>query len=462
LHREWGSALEEMMISMHGTGPQNRHGTWAALVVAMILVTASCEAADDIEHGDDILDDDSEQVEEVVSVEDSTTDDSDAGDAVEEPTATPEPESTATPEPAPTETLAAESEVETEARGPPEGDVTFYHFDVGQADATLIQAPNATILIDAGDWQRDDVVPHLQSIGVETIDLFILTHPHADHIGQVPQVMETYSVGEVWMTGWQHDTQTFEHAIDAVHDSDAGYHEPRAGETETFGDLIVEVIHPVDPLADIHDNIAVRISFGDFAAVYTGDAEAQHESEMISREHELSAQVLQLGHHGSSTSTTSEFLNAVSPEVAIFSAGAGNTYGHPHGEVVERVQTAGIHLYGTDVHGTIVVNTDGETYNLDIQHEGSIAVQPPEATSAPEPEPEAGPDPPAQEAPAGCIDINSASFEELQQIHQIGPDRAQQIINLRPFASVDAMTRINGIGPARLDEIKAQGLACVP
>jgi competence protein ComEC len=447
------------MISMQGTGPRNRRWAWALLVVAMMLVTAACEA---VEETEDTAVDEPDQDEKVVSPDDSTTDDVDERDAVEEPTAAPEPESTATPEPAPTETPAAESEVETVARGPPEGDVTFYHFDVGQADATLIQAPDATILIDAGDWQRNDVVPHLQTVGVEAIDLFILTHPHADHIGQVPQVMETYSVGEVWMTGWQHDTQTFERAIDAVHDSDAGYHEPRAGETETFGDLIVEVIHPVDPLADIHDNIAVRITFGDFAAVYTGDAEAPHESEMISRGHELSAQVLQLGHHGSSTSTTSEFLNAVSPEVAIYSAGVGNTYGHPHGEVVERVQTAGIHLYGTGVHGTIVVTTDGETYNLDIEHEGSIAVQPPEATAAPEPEPEAEPDPLAQEAPAGCIDINSASFEELQQIHQIGPDRAQQIIDLRPFSSVDDMTRISGIGPARLDEIKAQGLACVP
>ena len=126
----------------------------------------------------------------------------------------------------------------------PDGELVIHHFDVGQADATLIQAPGATILIDAGDYRRSDVVPYLRSAGVSRIDLFILTHPHADHIGQVPQIMAAFPVVEIWMSGWEHTTQTFERAIDAILASDAGYHEPRAGETLEIGSLIIEVINP--------------------------------------------------------------------------------------------------------------------------------------------------------------------------------------------------------------------------
>lgn len=335
----------------------------------------------------------------------------------------------------------------------------LYHFDVGQSDSTLINGEDVTILIDAGDWRSDDVYGHIQSAGVSAIDLVILTHPHADHIGQMPEIMANFEVGEVWMSGWEHDSQTFDGVLDAVLNSDAGYHEPRAGETETYGDVVVEVIGPVEPLTGIHDGLSVRVSFGNFSAVYTGDAEAAHESEMINRGHDLNATLLQLGHHGSSTSTCSAFLDAVSPEIAIYSAGTDNQYGHPHDEIVSRVQGAGIDLFGTAVHGTIVVTTDGGSYTVETDHESDISPAPvqPEETD-PEPQDSEGESP----APDGCIDINTADFDQLQQIQHIGPDRAQAIIDMRPFASLDALTRINGIAAGRLSDIKAQGLACVP
>ena len=185
---------------------------------------------------------------------------------------------------------------------------------------------------------------------------------------------------------------------------------------------------------------------------------------MIARGHDLRADVLQLGHHGSRTSSSSEFLQAVSPEVAVYSAGVSNQFGHPHQEVVDRVQSLGIDLYGTAEHGTVVVVTDGQTYEVRTEL-GIGARAPPEApdqpTAAPAPttaQPEAVPtSPPA----AACVNINTAPAGELTQIIHIGPERAQQILQLRPFSSVDDMTRINGIAAARLADIKAQGLACV-
>ncbi len=335
---------------------------------------------------------------------------------------------------------------------PLDGEVRLFHFDVGQADATLVWGPDGTILIDAGDWRASDVVPHLEAVGVESIDLLILTHPHADHIGQVPAVLREFEVREVWMSGWEHPSQTFERVLDAVLLSDAGYFEPRSGDSHTLGDLRVEVLHPVFPLEDVHDNVAVRVRFGNFAAVYTGDAEVEHEREMIERHGpELQAQLLQLGHHGSRTSSSLEFLQAVSPEIAIYSAAEDSQYNHPHDEVVARIQSLGIPLYGTAESGTIVVTADGEG-DYSIQELGRGGESSPIHRVE-------------EEAPAKvdeeCIDINRADASELERIAHTGPARAEQIIEQRPFRSIAELERVPGLGEARVRDIEQEGLACV-
>ncbi|GGK35699.1 hypothetical protein GCM10010965_30830 [Caldalkalibacillus thermarum] len=321
----------------------------------------------------------------------------------------------------------------------PDGELLYGHFiDVGQGDATLLQGPDFTVLIDAGRHDRNDVVPYLQSVGVESIDLLVLTHPHADHIGQADKVLNTFEVTEVWMSGDEHTSLTFERVIDAIAESGANYNEPRAGEVYEIGSLTIEVVNPDELTGDFHEgSISLRAIYGDIKFLFTGDAEAQTEKAMIERGHDLKAHIFQAGHHGSSTSNTQEFLEAVQPEIIIYSAGKDNPYGHPHKEVVQRILDMGIALYGTDVHGTVIVETDGKTYEINTEVGGEI------------------------EIPVECIDINSASFEELQQIVHIGPERAQQIIELRPFYSLDDLLRVDGIGPSRLQDIKDQGLACV-
>ncbi len=258
-----------------------------------------------------------------------------------------------------------------EPERPPDAleEARVYFFDVGQADATLFLGPDFTVLIDAGDYRRNDVVPHLISVGVTEIDLLVGTHPHADHIGQFPQVLDSFTVGEVWMSGDLHTTRTFERAIDAILHSGAAYREPRAGEVFEFGTLFIEVLNPYQLTGDFHDGaISIRLTYGEMSFVFTGDAETHTEWAMIDRGYNLEAQVLQLGHHGSRTSSGSAFLDAVSPDIAIYSVGDGNQYGHPHDEVVERVAAMGIPLYGTDIHGTVVIFTDGVTYSVETEH----------------------------------------------------------------------------------------------
>ncbi|MCL7749370.1 MBL fold metallo-hydrolase [Halalkalibacter alkaliphilus] len=337
-------------------------------------------------------------------------------------------------------------------------ELLVHYINVGQADATLLEFSDETesyyILIDAGNWNSGDVVSYLQKEEISHIDILIGTHPHADHIGQMDQILDLFDVTEVWMSGDETTSQTFERVLNAVIESGVDYHEPRAGEVYDIGPLAIEVINPDQLTGDIHEgSISLRATYGEVSFLFTGDAEEQTEQAMIDRGHQLDSTVLQLGHHGSSTSTTPAFLEAVNPEVAIISAGIDNQYGHPHDEVVSRVENAKIDLYTTFVHGTIIVSTDGKNYNVttdeteqsvDSFSESTESLKDTEIASE-----------------SNCIDINSASASELEDIIHIGTERASQLIDLRPFEDISDLARINGIGPARITEIKTENLACM-
>ena len=334
--------------------------------------------------------------------------------------------------------------------GVPSGTLVAHFIDVGQGDATLLAGPDFTIMIDAGRHDRNDVVPYLESAGVERIDLLIGTHPHADHIGQFPQVLQRFPVAEVWLPGTLTTTRTFERALDAILASNAAYHEPRAGEVFHLGSARLEVLNPAQVTQDINgDSIAVRVVFGEIAILFTGDAEAPTEREILDRGGTLRSDILQVGHHGSRTSSTTVFLQAVQPALAVYSAAKGNDYGHPHPETLERFAALGIPLLGTETYGTIIVETDGHTWTLRTEQGGAGPLLQ---------DPNGGGEPGC--AP-GQVDVNSAPLELLVTIRHIGPERAEELIRLRPFATLDELTRIPGIGPARLDDIREQGLACV-
>jgi competence protein ComEC len=391
-----------------------------------------------------------------------------AGDSTPIPTRTPRPtpapRATPLPTPRPTPSPLVTSPQPTVAV---EGEVAVHFLDVGQGDATLIVAPDATMLIDTGRHDRSDVVPALRSLGIGSLDVVAITHAHADHIGQLDSVLGSVEVGEVWMSGTPHTTQTFDRAITAIEQSNAGYEEPRAGDTTTVGSLTVEMLNPVSLTNDIDaDMLAMRVTYGSISFLFTGDLDAAGEAAILARHGGvLSATVYQVGHHGSNTSTSPGWLAAVQPEVAIYSAGATNQYGHPHAEVIQRLNSAGIDVYGTPTHGTVTVTTDGSSFRVTTGVVAPITapVAPPAATKAPTPAPApVAPPPVASGCEAGQVDINSAGFDQLLLIIHIGPDRANQILSLRPFSSVDSMERISGIGPARLADIKAEGVACVP
>ena len=318
-------------------------------------------------------------------------------------------------------------------------EMQVHYLDVGQGDATLIrffdEDTAVHILYDAGDWQGDEVVPYLQSLGIKTLDLIMISHPHADHIGQLSQIIDEFSIEEIWMTGNVANTNLFEETMQHILAKEIHYIEPVAGDVLSIGPLTIEVLHPGEELTgDFNrDSLSARFTYGDIAFMFTGDAYIQSEAEMIKRFKDLRAEFLHLGHHGSSTSTSEAFVQAVEPITAIYSAAANNKYGHPHDETISLLNGMNIPVYGTDEHGNIVVTTNGTDTTIDTY--------PTRFTET-------------------CINVNKATKEELQKIVHINNKRAEQIIELRPFQSIRQLHQINGIGNDRINEILDENKAC--
>ena len=314
-----------------------------------------------------------------------------------------------------------------------------HYIDVGQGDSTLLEFEGFTMLIDAGNWNSTEAVDYLKQQGVQDIDIVVGTHPDADHIGQLAQIVGEFEVGEVWMSGNISSSNTFLNALQAIEASGSEYVEPRSGDRFDVGSMQIGVLYP-DKItgAANEESVSLKMTYGDVRFVFTGDAGVKEEQEMIDSGMDLKAEFLHMGHHGSNTSTSPAFLAAVAPEVAIYSAGAGNSYGHPHAEVIAAAENAGAKVYGTDVNGTIIVETDGTSYNVLTQQEGVPT-----------------------EGENRCIDLNIASSAELLEITGIGEAYAQAIIEQRPFESVEELLDIKGIGQGTLDAIQEQGLACI-
>lgn len=320
-----------------------------------------------------------------------------------------------------------------------QGGLKVHFIDVGQGDATLLEVDGYTMLIDAGDWNATDTIDYLTAQKIKKIDIAVGTHPDSDHIGQLADVINNFDVGEVWMSGNESASNTFIETLEAIDASGTDYYEPRSGEVFDLGDMKIEVLYPKEATGKANEeSISFKITYGEVSFVFTGDSGIKEEQNMIDSGMDLDAEILHLGHHGSNTSSSSAFLKAVSPEVAVYSAGADNSYGHPHAEVLAAAENAGAEVYGTDVNGTIIIETDGKTYSVAIQRNGVT-----------------------KEGKNRCIDLNAASSAELQEIEGIGPAFAEDIVAERPFKKVGQLTKIKGIGPGKLKKIEEQGLACV-
>ncbi|KAB0445067.1 MBL fold metallo-hydrolase [Lysinibacillus fusiformis] len=252
------------------------------------------------------------------------------------------------------------------------------HFiDVGQGDSILIESPNGkTMLIDGGvKGAGQQVVSYLRELGVNKLDQVVATHPDADHIGGLIPVLQTIPIEQFYDSGKVHTSQTFEEMLMAIDQKNIPYYVPKTGDLIEFDkDVTVKVLNANEHATDNNDaSIVLKVAYGNVSFLLTGDAGIALEKEMM--QNDVTATILKAGHHGSNTSSSEEFIRAVKPEVTILSYGEDNKYGHPHAEVVDRLQAMGSNIYATAESGTIIVATDGVNYTMNGK-EASRAVTP--------------------------------------------------------------------------------------
>ena len=243
--------------------------------------------------------------------------------------------------------------------------------DVGQADCILIQGPEKVLVIDGGEsGDASTIIQYLQKQGVERIDYYLNTHPHSDHYGGITQVMQAIPTGEFFHHPVPEEhtptTRSYQKLIQYLLDSKTKTTVLDPGDTlDLGGGAVLTILAPLEGYEDMNNNSLVgRLTFGERAFLFTGDAEKKSEKAILESGVELSADVYSIPHHGSNTGMTQKFLDQVKPQYATISVGKDNDYGHPHRDTIQRLSEGEIPCLRTDLLGNIVFETDGKTLSL--------------------------------------------------------------------------------------------------
>lgn len=243
------------------------------------------------------------------------------------------------------------------------------HFlDVGQGDSTLITCDGHAMLIDAGDDTKGTAIQnYLKKQNIKSLDYLILTHPDADHIGGAPVVITKFDISKVFVSNFEKDSKTYRKLIQTLDDKRLKASTPLVKSKYSLGTAEFTILAPNDTYdTPNNSSIALILKNGKNTFLFTGDAESEAEKDILSTGIDVSADVYKVGHHGSRTSTSKKFFQAVDPTYAVISCGEGNSYGHPHAETLNTLRTNGVAVYRTDEDGTIIATSDGKTISFNV------------------------------------------------------------------------------------------------
>ena len=248
--------------------------------------------------------------------------------------------------------------------------IKIYFLDVGQADCILLTSNGEAMLIDAGNNKDGKyVVNCIKELGISKINYLIGTHPHEDHIGGLDYVIREFDIDNIYMPKVKTNTTNFEEVLDEVANKDLKITTPNRGDTFSVGNINCEVMQVgVGTVEEQQENlnlssIIIRATYGEQSYLFTGDAEITNE---IARNWPQT-DVLKVGHHGSNSSTSEDFLNQLMPEIAIIQVGKGNDYGHPQKTILDRLSKMNIEIFRTDLNGTVVITSDGKVNSVNTE-----------------------------------------------------------------------------------------------
>ncbi len=313
--------------------------------------------------------------------------------------------------------------------------VTIDFLDVGQGDSILIRSDQGTvILIDGGTEKagRSFVVPYLQELGVSQLTTVIATHPHADHIGGLIPVINNFTVEKIYADGQVHTTRTYERFLRLIEEENIPFYLARSSMTLSLPGIDhFHFLHPQDTfLPGLNNNsVVIWMQVGKTSFLFTGDIETEAEELLLELGLVPQADVLKVAHHGSSSSTTQAFIDAVDPSLAVIMLGEGNSYGHPHFSSLIRL--TGIDVYRTDLHGTITIRSERESLAVS-SHKLAVPLE-------------------------YRLNLRTSTSQQLQQVPGIGPVLAERIMDYRNtygFTAVDQLIHVSGIGTVTVERIR--------
>jgi competence protein ComEC len=270
-----------------------------------------------------------------------------------------------------TSTLTAQNTVTVSGQN-----LTVHFLDVGQGDSILLELDGKSMLVDSGERDQGKVVTaYLQDQGISTLNYVVATHPHSDHIGGMDDILNIFQVEHFVDCGYPHTSKTYENMLITIDKKNIPFEVVQAGHKIDFDPAVdIEVLNPASAYSDeLNENsVVLKVTYGETSFLLMGDAGLESEENIMEAGYDVDSDILKVGHHASRSGSGKTFISAVSPEVSIIEVGAGNDYGHPHAEVLDRLQKAST-VYRTDMDGTIVITTDGSIYTVTTEKTGNTS-----------------------------------------------------------------------------------------